>query len=116
MRYSRARDCCETVRLTTSSTEGAFRGLSDSEAAERLRVHGPNELAARDRRHLLRILGDAFREPLLLLLIGTTALYFALGDIHEGLMLAALTLVTVIATAALRPCASCSSCARVVGT
>jgi len=74
-------------------TVEALKGLTQAEATERLRVYGYNELAVRDRRHIFRILVDALREPLLLLLIGTTAIYLLIGDIHEGLLLAILTVV-----------------------
>ena len=39
------------------------------------------------------MLAEALREPLLLLLIGTTAFYLAIGDWHEGALLAVLTVV-----------------------
>jgi Ca2+-transporting ATPase len=73
--------------------EAAYEGLTAAEAAQRLRTFGPNELAARDRRNFLRVLIEALREPLLLLLIGTTGFYLLIGDLHEGLLLAVLTLV-----------------------
>jgi P-type Ca2+ transporter type 2C len=73
--------------------EAAYEGLTAAEAAQRLRTFGPNELAVRDRRNFLRVLIEALREPLLLLLIGTTAFYLVIGDLHEGLLLAVLTVV-----------------------
>jgi Ca2+-transporting ATPase len=69
------------------------KGLTTQEAAELLRTVGPNELAARDHRNFWRVLLEALREPLLLLLIGTTAFYLLIGDLHEGALLAVLTLV-----------------------
>ena len=74
------------------SDADSIRGLSAAEAAERLRIHGPNELPGGKRRRFLRIILDALREPLLLLLIVTSAIYLVLGDVHEGLLLAGLTL------------------------
>jgi Ca2+-transporting ATPase len=71
----------------------AYEGLTAAEAARRLHQFGFNELAARDRRNFLRVLSEALREPLLLLLIGTTAFYLAIGDWHEGALLAVLTAV-----------------------
>ena len=68
-------------------------GLTTQEAAELLRTVGPNELAARDRRNFWRVLLEALREPLLLLLIGTTAFYLVIGDLQEGALLAILTFV-----------------------
>jgi Ca2+-transporting ATPase len=74
-------------------SDEANQGLTAAEAASRLLEFGPNELAARDRRNFLRVLAEALREPLLLLLIGTTAFYLAIGDWHEGALLAVLTVV-----------------------
>jgi P-type Ca2+ transporter type 2C len=71
----------------------ASEGLPSAEAEQRLRTFGPNEIAARDRRNFVRVLLEALREPLLLLLIGTTAFYLVIGDLYEGLLLAVLTLV-----------------------
>ena len=69
------------------------QGLTTQQAADLLRTVGPNELARRDRRNFWRVLLEALREPLLLLLIGTTAFYLLIGDLHEGALLAILTLV-----------------------
>jgi Ca2+-transporting ATPase len=68
------------------------RGLPAAEAASRLQRYGPNEIPGARRRNFLRIIADALAEPLLLLLIGTSALYLVLGDLGEGLLLGALTL------------------------
>ena len=73
--------------------EADRHGLTTAEASERLRRYGPNELAVRDHRNFVRVLAEALREPLLLLLIGTTAFYLLIGDLHEGLLLGVLTVV-----------------------
>ena len=67
------------------------RGLSASDVAEQLRVHGPNELPGGKRRNILHIIVDALREPLMLLLIGASGIYLVLGDVGEGALLVALT-------------------------
>lgn len=75
-------------------------GLSLAEAAERLAVHGPNELPRAGRRTILHIALDVLREPMLALLIGAGAIYLVLGDLHEALVLTAFaclsTLITVV--------------------
>ena len=70
-----------------------YDGLTTAEASERLVRYGPNELAVRDRRNFLRVLAEALREPLLLLLIATTVFYLLIGDLYEGLLIGFLTLV-----------------------
>ncbi len=62
-------------------------GLSDGEAAARLRDEGFNELPGRQRRGALRILVDVVSEPMFALLLGAAAVYLALGDLKEAVVL-----------------------------
>jgi Ca2+-transporting ATPase len=70
-------------------------GLSDAEVAERLRVDGPNELPASKPRSILGIAFDVVREPMFLLLVVAGAVYLALGDLTEGLLLLAFVFVVM---------------------
>jgi Ca2+-transporting ATPase len=72
-----------------------FAGLSDAEAAERLAVHGPNELSRRSRRSVVGIILETLREPLFLLLVLAALLYFVLGGLGEGLFIAAAAAVSI---------------------
>jgi Ca2+-transporting ATPase len=58
----------------------SFEGLTSREAAERLARDGPNAIAAGRRRSLGALALDLLREPMILLLFATGAIYFALGD------------------------------------
>jgi Ca2+-transporting ATPase len=62
-------------------------GLTETEAAARLRRDGPNELGLSQRRSLVGIVWEVVREPMFLLLLGAGAIYMALGDPHESLVL-----------------------------
>jgi Ca2+-transporting ATPase len=62
-------------------------GLPESEAAERLRVEGLNELPQRRRSSGLAIIFDVAREPMFLLLVACGAVYLAMGEPKEALML-----------------------------
>lgn len=73
-------------------------GLADSEAAARLRADGPNELARRGRRSALRVAADVLREPMLALLLVGGAIYLALGDRMEALVLLLLASLSVTIT------------------
>lgn len=73
----------------------AFSGLDTDEAARRLAADGPNLLSADRTRSLALIALSALREPMFLLLAAASALYLTLGDLSEGLLLAAAGLVTV---------------------
>ncbi|MDO8705094.1 MAG: cation-translocating P-type ATPase [Sulfuricaulis sp.] len=62
-------------------------GLSDVQAAERLRAEGYNELPTSKSRNLFAIALDVLREPMFLLLLGSCGLYLLLGDVREALFL-----------------------------
>jgi Ca2+-transporting ATPase len=62
-------------------------GLTEKEAAARLRREGYNEIPSAQKRSFLAIAFDVIREPMLLLLIGGGIIYLILGDIQEALLL-----------------------------
>ena len=62
-------------------------GLSEEEAARRLREEGPNLIPSAERRTPFRIALDILREPMFLLLLGAGAVYLLLGDLQEALIL-----------------------------
>lgn len=63
------------------------RGLSGAEAAARLRLEGPNELARDRPRALAKIAMDVIREPMFLLLNGCGVVYLLLGEPAEAALL-----------------------------
>ncbi len=73
----------------------APQGLTQVEAALRLRRDGPNELPVSSGRGILRITLETMREPMFLLLIGAAGLYLVLGDLGEGLFLLGGALATI---------------------
>jgi len=62
-------------------------GLSESDARRRLAEEGPNELSVSRPRGVLRLLREIVTEPMFLLLAACGAIYMALGDRREALML-----------------------------
>ncbi len=64
-----------------------YSGLSEVEARNRLAQDGPNELPTSRPRGVLRLLRDVVLEPMFLLLVACGAIYMALGDRREALML-----------------------------
>ena len=76
----------------------SIRGLSDAEAQVRLRIEGYNELPRSDRRTPLRIVLEVLREPMLALLLGGGAVYLALGDLKEALILLVFATLSVLIT------------------
>jgi len=71
-------------------------GLDPAAAAQRLRDEGPNELGVSQRRTLRDMAWEVVREPMFLLLLGAGAIYLAMGDAQEALIL--LGFVVVIMT------------------
>jgi len=70
-------------------------GLGEAEAAERLRLDGPNELPSTKARGILALALDILREPMLLLLVACGAVYLVLGDRQEALVLLASVFVMI---------------------
>lgn len=73
------------------------QGLSDAEAAERLRRDGPNVLPSLSHRGLVEIIWRALTQPMFVLLLGAAVLYAVLGNLRDAGML----LLSVLAVAGL---------------
>lgn len=76
-------------------SQSVFHGLSAAEAARRLAADGPNLLSTDRTRPVALIALAALREPMFLLLAAASGLYLALGDLSEGLLLAAAGVATM---------------------
>jgi Ca2+-transporting ATPase len=75
-----------------------IKGLSDAEAKARLKAEGYNELPRSERRTPLRIIAEVLREPMLALLLGGGAIYLALGDVKEAVILIVFATLSVVIT------------------
>ncbi len=84
--------------LATSCAAQAARGLTEAEAAARLRDEGPNELAQDRARGLWAMLLSVLREPMLLLLLAAGGIYLVLGDREEALTLLSFVVVVITIT------------------
>ena len=73
-------------------------GLSEQEAAARLKADGANELTRSGRRTPFRIVLEVLREPMLALLLGGGVLYLLLGSPEEALILLAFALFSIVIT------------------
>ncbi|MGE5672773.1 MAG: cation-translocating P-type ATPase, partial [Mycobacterium leprae] len=62
-------------------------GLTEAEAAERLKTHGYNELPSAKPRTILAIALEVIKEPMFLLLLACGAIYLVVGDLEEALIL-----------------------------
>jgi Ca2+-transporting ATPase len=70
-------------------------GLSEIEAAERLKAHGENVLQSSKPRSFLAITWGTVSEPMFLLLIGCGILYLALGDFGEASLMSTAILAVI---------------------
>jgi len=73
-------------------------GLTSRAAGERLAAVGPNELPVADHRSLARVLVGVLREPMFLLLLMSTAIYVAFGDLREAATLGCFVVVVIAIT------------------
>ena len=76
----------------------SIQGLTEAEAGIRLTSEGYNELPRPDRRTPLRIALEVVREPMLALLLGGGAVYLALGDLKEAVILLVFATLSVLIT------------------
>ncbi len=75
--------------------EQKFVGLTSSEANERLLKFGYNELPSQKRQNMFEIFFNVLKEPMLLMLLGSGAIYLLLGEPRDALMLLSFVFVVV---------------------
>ena len=80
--------CANSTELSKARQSSPLpAGLTDEDAAARLKDEGPNELPRPGRRSSLRILLEVLREPMFALLLAAALIYVALGDHIEAAVL-----------------------------
>ncbi len=83
-------------RKITKSQREPKLGLTSAKAASRLAEGGPNTLPAAARRSIFAVAFEVLREPMLILLLAAGAIYLALGDRAEALIIIGLASATVV--------------------
>ncbi len=81
--------------MSTPFDINSITGLSEQEAAARLRREGYNELPSTKQRSIFAIAFDVVREPMFLLLVACGIVYLFLGDMQEAIMLLGFVFVVV---------------------
>jgi P-type Ca2+ transporter type 2C len=84
--------------LNDAPKPASIHDLSEADAQTRLKSEGYNELPRPDRRTPLRIVLEVLREPMLALLLGGGAIYLALGDSKEAIILLVFATMSVLIT------------------
>src|SRR6185437_6146735 len=77
------------------ASEPRWKPLSDLEAQNPLLKYGPNVLPGGRKRTLLLIALETLREPMILLLVVTSVVYFLIGDLREAVAILASILVVI---------------------
>ena len=89
---------CNAASHTPCHLPDSPTGLDPALAAQRLRDEGPNELGISQRRTLRDMAWDVVTEPMFLLLLGAGAIYLAMGDAHEALILLGFVVIIMAIT------------------
>lgn len=71
-------------------------GLSDAQAAERLRQYGYNELRAKPPKSIAAMLKEQIFDPMVLILVGAAAVSFALGELAEAGVIFTIVIVNAL--------------------
>jgi Ca2+-transporting ATPase len=78
--------------LTSLSSDGKL-GLSSMEASLRQKIHGENELPKEEKDHLIVRYLEQFKEPLILLLLGSSVLSVIVGQYEDAFSIAAAVII-----------------------
>ena len=70
-----------------------YIGLKDKEVITNRNKYGINELEVVKKKRIINKIIDIFKEPMLLLLIMSTLIYFVLGEISDGILMLVFVLV-----------------------
>lgn len=84
-----------SITATEMPARPALQGLSEEEASRRRSMHGLNEWTDREKRGLVRTVASVLIEPMFVMLLAAAAIYLAVGDLGEGLLLAGFAVVSV---------------------
>src|SRR5690606_23625784 len=76
-----------------------IQGLSDSEVLASRKKFGRNVLESKKKNHFLEAIIGLSKEPMVILLLVAATLYFFIGDIGDGIFLAAA--IVLVATISL---------------
>ena len=83
------------MMLDSGEPPVALHGLTEQQAAERLRQEGYNELPSARKRGILAVAFEVAREPMFLLLLAAGGVYLVLGELPEALALLASVFVII---------------------
>jgi Ca2+-transporting ATPase len=77
------------------NTKSNFTGLSENEVIQFRKTSGSNSLDHQQKNHFLLSLIDMVQEPMFLLLIAATTIYFITGEYSNGIFMAVAIYLTI---------------------
>jgi len=83
------------VKTEDASGIEKIRGLSEEEAASRIKTDGYNELPTTKKRTLIDTVLEVMKEPMFILLVACGSIYLLLGDVAEAGMLLCFVFVVI---------------------
>jgi P-type Ca2+ transporter type 2C len=85
------------MNLSEASALHDYQGLTDKEVQESRMRHGKNKMDERQQSGFFIALKDLLKEPMFILLLAASTIYFIIGDVGDGIfMAAAIVLVAAI--------------------
>ncbi|NTU73541.1 cation-translocating P-type ATPase [Candidatus Roizmanbacteria bacterium] len=78
-----------------TQTPNQLHGLTTAQALKRQQTEGFNELPSQKNQNVLILLFNVLKEPMLLMLLGSGALYLFLGELQDALMLMTFVFVVI---------------------
>ncbi len=87
--------CCDTVEVARQ-LETSVQGLTTSEAARRLETYGPNALREAEKRPLLFLFLDQFKDFMIVVLIAAALISGLLGEVKDTLAIVVIVLLNAV--------------------
>jgi len=88
----------QTVEETMNQIASSKQGLSSSEVEKRKEKYGLNEIEQGDKKSVLTLFLENFKDPMIIILLIVAAIQIALGSIIESLVILAVVIVSAVIT------------------
>ena len=87
---------CQTISQVYAAVDSSEEGLSDAEAAKRLRLYGRNTLRSRPPKTILQMLKAQVADPMVLILVGAAAFSAILREWTEASVIFAIVILNAV--------------------
>ncbi len=87
---------CQTISQVYAAVDSSEEGLSDAEAAKRLRLYGRKTLRSRPPKTILQMLKAQVADPMVLILVGAAAFSAILREWTEASVIFAIVILNAV--------------------